>query len=68
MWAPILLVLLRILQGFGLGGEWGGAVLMAVEHAPAHRRGFYGSWPQMGAPAGMLVANVVFALFSTATR
>jgi metabolite-proton symporter len=61
--APILLVALRILQGFGLGGEWGGAVLMAVEHAPAHRRGFYGSWPQMGAPAGMLVANAVFALF-----
>ncbi len=64
VWAPILLVLLRILQGFGLGGEWGGAVLMAVEHAPANRRGFYGSWPQMGAPAGLLVANAVFSLFS----
>jgi len=64
VWAPALLVFLRLLQGFGLGGEWGGAVLMAVEHAPAHRRGFYGSWPQMGAPAGMLVANFVFALFS----
>ncbi|KFE68328.1 MFS transporter [Hyalangium minutum] len=64
VWAPALLVFLRILQGFGLGGEWGGAVLMAVEHAPANRRGFYGSWPQMGAPAGMLVANFVFALFS----
>ncbi|HSP81004.1 MAG TPA: MFS transporter [Myxococcaceae bacterium] len=62
--APALLVLLRLLQGFGLGGEWGGAVLMAVEHAPAHRRGFYGSWPQMGAPAGMLVATGVFAIFS----
>ncbi len=62
--APILLVLLRILQGFGLGGEWGGAVLMAVEHAPANRRGFYGSWPQMGAPAGLLVANGVFSIFS----
>jgi MFS transporter, MHS family, shikimate and dehydroshikimate transport protein len=62
--APILLVLLRILQGFGLGGEWGGAVLMAVEHAPANRRGFYGSWPQMGAPAGLLVANAVFSIFS----
>ncbi len=57
VWAPVLLVLLRVLQGFGLGGEWGGAVLMAVEHAPAHRRGFYGSWPQIGAPAGLLVAN-----------
>ncbi|WP_224240377.1 MFS transporter [Hyalangium gracile] len=64
VWAPALLVFLRVLQGFGLGGEWGGAVLMAVEHAPAHRRGFYGSWPQMGAPAGMLVANFVFSLFS----
>ncbi|WP_239014535.1 MFS transporter [Archangium violaceum] len=64
VWAPILLVVLRILQGFGLGGEWGGAVLMAVEHAPAHRRGFYGSWPQMGAPAGLLVANAVFSVFS----
>ncbi|MBN1203980.1 MAG: MHS family MFS transporter [Myxococcaceae bacterium] len=63
-WAPALLVFLRLLQGFGLGGEWGGAVLMAVEHAPAHRRGFYGSWPQMGAPAGMLVATAVLSAFS----
>ncbi|NTX36663.1 MHS family MFS transporter [Myxococcus sp. CA033] len=63
-WAPALLVLLRLIQGFGLGGEWGGAVLMAVEHAPAHRRGFYGSWPQMGAPAGLLVATAVFSYFS----
>jgi MFS transporter, MHS family, shikimate and dehydroshikimate transport protein len=64
VWAPVLLVCLRLLQGFGLGGEWGGAVLMAVEHAPAHRRGFYGSWPQMGAPAGLLVATAVFSYFS----
>lgn len=64
VWAPVLLVFLRLLQGFGLGGEWGGAVLMAVEHAPAHRRGFYGSWPQMGAPAGMLVATAVFSFIS----
>ncbi|MCI0570440.1 MAG: MHS family MFS transporter [Myxococcaceae bacterium] len=63
-WAPALLVVLRLLQGFGLGGEWGGAVLMAVEHAPPHRRGFYGSWPQMGAPAGLLVATAVFSFFS----
>ncbi|MCP3142310.1 MFS transporter [Pyxidicoccus xibeiensis] len=62
--APVLLVVLRLVQGFGLGGEWGGAVLMAVEHAPANRRGFYGSWPQMGAPAGLLVATAVFSLFS----
>jgi metabolite-proton symporter len=64
VWAPALLVVLRIIQGFGLGGEWGGAVLMAVEHAPAHRRGFYGSWPQMGAPAGMLLATAVFSVVS----
>jgi MFS transporter, MHS family, shikimate and dehydroshikimate transport protein len=64
--APILLVVLRLLQGVGVGGEWGGAVLMAVEHAPAGRRGFFGSWPQMGVPAGLLLANVVFLLSSTA--
>jgi MHS family shikimate/dehydroshikimate transporter-like MFS transporter len=64
--APILLVVLRLLQGVGVGGEWGGAVLMAVEHAPVGRRGFFGSWPQMGVPAGLLLANVVFLLSSTA--
>ena len=58
--APILLVSLRFMQGIGVGGEWGGAVLMAVEHAPNGKRGFYGSWPQMGVPAGLLVANLVF--------
>ena len=52
--APILLVVLRFCQGIGVGGEWGGAVLMAVEHAPEGQRGFYGSWPQMGVPAGLL--------------
>jgi MFS family permease len=51
IWAPILLTVLRLVQGFGVGGEWGGAVLMAVEYAPTGRRGFYGSWPQMGVPA-----------------
>jgi MFS transporter, MHS family, shikimate and dehydroshikimate transport protein len=64
--APILLVVLRLFQGIGVGGEWGGAVLMAVEHAPAGRRGFFGSWPQMGVPAGLLLANVVFFISSTA--
>jgi MHS family shikimate/dehydroshikimate transporter-like MFS transporter len=64
--APILLVALRLFQGIGVGGEWGGAVLMAVEHAPEGRRGFYGSWPQMGVPAGLLLANVVFFISSTA--
>src|SRR5215831_11726771 len=52
--AAMLLVLLRFAQGFGVGGEWGGAVLMAVEHAPKGKRGFYGSWPQIGVPAGLL--------------
>ncbi len=58
--APILLVLLRLLQGFGVGGEWGGAVLMAVEHAPARRRTLFGSFPQMGLPAGVILSNIVF--------
>lgn len=62
--APFMLVALRLLQGFGLGGEWGGAVLMAVEHAPPNRRGFYGSWPQTGAPAGLLLSTGVFAVVS----
>ena len=62
--APILLVVLRLFQGIGVGGEWGGAVLMAVEDAPPGRRGFFGSWPQMGVPAGLLLANVVFAITS----
>jgi len=65
VWAPVLLVVLRVVQGFGVGGEWGGAVLMAVEHAPAGRRGFYGSWPQVGVPAGLLLSTAVFALVST---
>ncbi len=58
--APILLVVLRFVQGLGVGGEWGGAVLMAVEHSPPERRGFYGSWPQMGVPAGLILSNLVF--------
>lgn len=62
--APVLLVLLRLAQGFGVGGEWGGAILMAVEHAPPGRRGFYGSWPQIGVPAGLLLSTIVFTPFS----
>jgi MFS transporter, MHS family, shikimate and dehydroshikimate transport protein len=65
IWAPVLLVVLRILQGFAVGGEWGGAVLMTVEHAPDHKRGFYSSWVQMGVPAGIVLANGVFLLFET---
>ncbi len=64
IWAPILLVVLRVAQGFGVGGEWGGAVLMAVEHAPSGRRGFYGSWPQIGVPAGLLLSTVMFGQIS----
>jgi MFS transporter, MHS family, shikimate and dehydroshikimate transport protein len=60
--APVLLVLLRFAQGIGVGGEWGGAVLMSVEHAPRGRRGFFGSWPQMGVPAGLLLSTTVFAV------
>jgi metabolite-proton symporter len=63
--APILLVLLRLVQGFGVGGEWGGAVLMAVEHGHAGRRGFYGSCVQMGVPVGLLLATGVFSIFSS---
>src|SRR3954451_7508902 len=62
--APILLVVLRLLQGLGLGGEWGGAVLMAVEHSPEDSRGLNGSWPQMGAPAGLVLATGAFATVS----
>jgi metabolite-proton symporter len=58
--APILLTVLRLLQGFCVGGEWGGATLMAVEHAPAGKRGFFGAFPQMGAPAGTALATLVF--------
>jgi MHS family shikimate/dehydroshikimate transporter-like MFS transporter len=63
-WAPVLLVTLRLAQGFGVGGEWGGAVLMAVEHAPPGARGFYGSWPQMGVPAGLLLSSGAFVALS----
>ncbi|MBM3891583.1 MAG: MHS family MFS transporter, partial [Verrucomicrobia bacterium] len=64
MLAPALLVLLRFVQGLGVGGQWGGAVLMAVEHGHRGRRGFYGSWVQAGVPFGLLLANAVFKLFA----
>ncbi|SFT59969.1 metabolite-proton symporter [Actinopolyspora lacussalsi subsp. righensis] len=64
VWAPLLLVTLRFAQGIGVGGEWGGAALMAVEHAPENRRGFYGSWPQVGVPAGLLLGNLTFSAIS----
>jgi len=61
VWAPALLVLFRVCQGVALGGEWGGAALMSVEHAPAHKKGMFGSATQMGSPAGSLLAAVVIA-------
>jgi len=64
IWAPILLVVLRVAQGFAVGGEWGGAVLMAVEHSPRGQRGFYGSWPQVGVPVGLLLSTGIFGLIS----
>lgn len=63
--APIALVVLRFVQGLGVGGEWGGAVLMSLEHAPENRRGWYASFPQIGLPAGSLTANVVFLTLLT---
>lgn len=60
--APLLLVLCRLIQGLALGGEWGGAVLMAVEHAPRNRRAFFGSWAQVGVPLGLVLASGAFAL------
>ncbi|WP_371784889.1 MFS transporter [Streptosporangium subroseum] len=62
--APLLLVSLRFLQGFGLGGEWGGAVLMSIEHGDPRRRGFNASWPQVGVPAGNLLAAGVLGILS----
>lgn len=63
--APILLVALRVIQGISAGGEWGGAALLAVEHAPTKRRGLFGSFPQMGVPAGMLLATIVLGITAT---
>ncbi|CAL9285787.1 Fosfomycin resistance protein AbaF [Streptomyces sp. SudanB135_2055] len=62
--APVLLTVLRLVQGFALGGEWGGAVLLVSEHGDARRRGFWASWPQTGAPAGQLLATGVLALLT----
>ena len=60
VFAPVLLVVLRLTQGFALGGEWGGAVLMATEHSPQGRRGFFGSWPQAGVAVGLILAMTVY--------
>ncbi len=65
IWAPIALLLLRVAQGIGLGGEWGGAVLMAYEYAPKEKRGFYASLPQVGLAIGLCMASGVVALLSS---
>ena len=65
--APILLVVLRFVQGLGLGGEWGGAVLMTLESGASHRRGLNASWPQLGVPIGLLLANGVLSLMRGVT-
>ncbi|MEQ6897080.1 MFS transporter [Microbacterium sp. KR10-403] len=62
VWAPILLIFLRVVQGISAGGEWGGAVLMAVEHAPKKKRGLFGASPQIGVPIGLLLASMVLAV------
>ena len=62
--APAILILLRLIQGFAIGGEWGGAVLIVSEHGDARHRGFWSSWPQAGAPAGQLLANGLLALLA----
>lgn len=62
--APVLLIVLRIVQGLGIGGEWGGALLLAYEYAPENRRGLFGSVPQMGITSGMLLASLVLTLMS----
>lgn len=64
VWAPIALVVVRLVQGIAVGGEWGAAVLMAVEHGPQNRRGLHGSWAQAGAPAGSVLATGAFAAVS----
>ncbi len=63
--APILLVLLRLLQGIAVGGEWGGAVLMASEHAPSDRQNFFASFAQLGSPAGLILSILSFRLVSS---
>jgi metabolite-proton symporter len=63
-WAPGLLVALRFIQGFAVGGEWGGAILLVAEHSPDKQRGFWASWPQAGVPAGNLLATIVLLVLT----
>lgn len=64
LWAPALLIILRIIQGMGIGGEWGGALLLAYEYAPEKRKGFFGSIPQAGVTIGMLMATFIVSLMT----
>jgi metabolite-proton symporter len=64
VWAPIGLILLRVVQGFAVGGEWGGAVLMVAEHGDAKRRGYWASWPQAGVPLGSLLSAGILAVMA----
>lgn len=64
IWAPILLIVLRLIQGLGIGGEWGGALLLAYEYAPKNRKGLFGSVPQMGVTIGMVMATLAMMLMS----
>ncbi|MFV1364331.1 MFS transporter [Mycolicibacterium elephantis] len=66
VWAPILLVVLRFLQGFAVGGEWGGAVLLVAEHSPNDKRAFWASWPQAAVPVGNMLATVVLLILTQA--
>src|SRR5207342_2448384 len=65
IWAPVLLAVCRFGQGLGLGGEWGGAVLLATENAPPGKRAWYGMFPQLGAPIGFLFSGSVYLFLST---
>ncbi|BCW63604.1 MHS family MFS transporter [Paenarthrobacter sp. MSM-2-10-13] len=65
LWAPVLLITLRVVQGFSAGGEWGGAALMAVEHAPLKKRGLFGAYPQIGVPIGMILATGLLFLLQS---
>src|SRR5215468_968132 len=65
IWGPVLLTVIRLIQGIGVGGEWGGSVLLAMEWAQTNQnRGFIASWPQFGAPAGFFLANLAVLMFS----
>jgi MFS family permease len=65
IWGAVILTLLRLIQGIGVGGEWGGSVLLAMEWASTNKnRGFIAAWPQFGAPAGLFLANLAVLIFS----